>query len=33
MHRRFLYRADEILAANGDAFRPGRFVSTSGDVF
>ena len=23
MHRRFLNRADEILAANGDAFRPG----------
>ena len=28
MHRRFLNRADEILAANGDAFRPGRFPAT-----
>src|SRR6266498_5511830 len=28
MHRRFLYRADEILAANGDAFRPGRLPAT-----
>ena len=28
MHCRFLNRADEILAANGDAFRPGRFPAT-----
>jgi len=28
MHRRFLDGADEILAANGDAFRPGWFPAT-----
>ena len=28
MHRRFLNGTDEILAANGDAFRPGRFPAT-----
>ena len=29
-HRRFRNRADEILAANGDAFRPGRFPALTG---
>jgi hypothetical protein len=28
MRRRFLNRADETLAANGAAFRPGRFLAT-----